>query len=204
MNVAARWIGIVAAALAGGCVNLGDGSHPEIHRHTVDAATGVAARPGGAPGIAVRSWGAGARDDVRVVRRDAADDFVYLEFDRWGEPPADAATDAVREGLAASGAFAFVSAAGDALAVERFLDGYVLGFDHVKSASGPWKARFSVRLSLSDKAGKLLHTAVYETTHDLPGASPVGVGPAMSAAVGDAVNRALADWAAAGALNAPK
>jgi len=89
-----------------------------------------------------------------------------------GEPPADAATDAVREGLAASRAFASVVAAGDALAVERFLDGYVLGFDLVKSAAGAWSARFAVRLSLSDKAGKLLHTGVYETTRDLPGASP--------------------------------
>jgi len=200
MKLVARFVGLVAAALAAGCLNLGDGTHPEMHRHTVDAAAGVAARPGSAPGIAVRPFGARARYDVRVVRRDAADDFVYLEFDRWGEPPADAATDAVREGLAASGAFAFVSAAGDALAVERFVDGYVLGFDLVKSASGPWTARFAVRLSLSDKAGKLLHTAVYESTSTLPSPSPVGVGPAMSVAVGDAVNRVIADWAAAGAL----
>jgi ABC-type uncharacterized transport system auxiliary subunit len=190
----------LAAALATGCVNLGDGKRPDMHRHTVDAAAGVVARPGAAPGLAVRPFGARARYDIRIVRRDAADDFVYLEFDRWGEPPADATTDAVREGLASSRAFVFVANAGDALAVERFLDGYVLGFDLVKTAAGPWTARFAARLSLSDKAGRLLHSAVYEATHELPGASPVGVGPAMSAAIGDAVNRALADWAAAGAL----
>jgi ABC-type uncharacterized transport system auxiliary subunit len=200
MKVFVRAVAVVAAALVAGCVNLGDAKHPEMRRHTVDAATGVTAKKGAAPGLAVRPFGARARYDLRVVRRDGVDAFVYLEFDRWGETPADAATDAVREGLAASGAFAFVSSSGDALAVERFLDGYVLGFDLVKSEKGPWSARFAVRLSLSDKLGKLLHTAVYESSRELPDASAAGVGPAMSAAVGDVVNRALADWTNAGAL----
>jgi len=203
MTTAARLAALAATSLlAASCISLGlgDGTHPEMHRHSVDAATGVAARPGKTPGLAVRPFGARARYDVRVMRRDGADELTYLEFERWAEPPADAATDAVREGLAASGAFVVVSAAADALAVDLFLDGYVLGFDLVKTAAGPWKARFAVRLSLSTRAGTSLHTAVYETTRDLPGASPAGVGPAMSAAVGDAVNRALADWAKAGAL----
>ncbi len=201
MNAAARLFGLAVAALAAGCVNLGDGKHPDIHRHSVDAAVGVApSKTSTSWGLAVRAFSARSRYDVRVVRRDGPDELTYLEFDRWAEPPADAATDAVREGLATSGAFHSVSSAGDAIDVDRFLDGYVLAFDLVKTPSGPWKARFDARLTVSAKDGRLLHTAVYETTHDLPGASPAGLGPAMSAAVGDAVNRALADWAAAGAL----
>ncbi len=193
-----------AAILAGGCINLGLGGDPadlpEMHRHTLDEATGVTARAGKAPATSVRAFGARARYDIHVVRRDDADDFAYLDFERWGDPPADAVTDAVREALASSGAFTFVCAAGDALAVERHLDGYLLGFDLVPTKSGPWKARFEARLSLSDLNGRLLHSAVYETSRDLPGASPAGLGIAMGAAVGEAVSRALVAWDAAGLL----
>lgn len=192
----------------GGCINLGlggDGKRPDMHRHAVDAAVGVTARPATtSAGLAVRPFGARPRYDVRVLRRDGAEDFAYLEYERWSEAPADAATDAVREGLASSGAFAFVSSATDALDAQEFLDGYVLAFDLVMTPSGPWKARFAARLSLSDKTGKVLHTAVYESTKDLPGASPAGLGPAMSAAIGDVVNRAAADWVNPGIVPQPK
>ena len=196
-----RFAGItIAAVLLGGCITLdvaGNGTMPDLRRHTLDVVAGVAARPRSLPALAVRPFGARSRYDIRVVRREGAEDFSYLEFERWGEVPADTVTDAVREGLATSGAFAFVSASGDALAVDRFLDGYLLAFDLVKTPKGPWKARFGARLSLSDRDGKMLHTAVYEATRDLPGDSPTGLGPAMAAAVGDAVNRALADWTGA-------
>jgi len=198
---AARLVVAAAALLAGGCVNLGSAEHPPMHRHALDAASGVEKHAGAAAaGISVHPFAARARYDVRIVRRDGADDFTYLEFDRWAEPPADAATDSIREGLAASGAFQFVAAATDAIAVDRFLDGYVLAFDLVRTPSGPWKAHLEVRLSVSDRAGKLLASAVYDASRDLPGASPVGVGPAMSAAVGDVVNRAVADWTKSGAM----
>jgi ABC-type uncharacterized transport system auxiliary subunit len=203
MKARAAWVLAVALVLPG-CINLGlgaGGKKPDMHRHTVDVATGVAQRTRTAPGLAVRPFGARLRYDVRVVRREGAEDFAYLEYERWGDAPADAATDAVREGLAASGAFAFVSSAGDAIAVERFLDGYVLAFDLVKTPTGPWKARFAARLSLSDRAGKMLASGVYDATRDLPGASPEGLGGAMSAAIGDALNRAVKDW---DAVAAPK
>ena len=201
MKHPARFAGAaLAAALLGGCITLdvaGNGTKPDLHRHTLDAVSGVTARPRSLPALAVRPFGARSRYDIRIVRREGAEDFSYLEYERWGEVPADTVTDAVREGLASSGAFEFVSASGDALAVDRFLDGYLLGFDLVKTPSGPWKARFAARLSLSDRDGKMLHTAVYETSRDLPGSTATGLGPAMAAAVGDAVNRALADWTGA-------
>lgn len=200
---ASRLVLALAPILLGGCINLGlggDAELPEMRRHTLEAATGVTARPGKAPATAVRAFGARARYDAHVVRRDAPDDFAYLDFERWGDPPADAVTDAVREALATSGAFEFVSSAGDALRVERYLDGYVLGFDLVRTPSGPWKARFAARLSLSDKDGRMLHSALYEATRDLPGASPDGLGVAMGAAVGEAVGRALVSWDAAGLM----
>ena len=203
MKASARFTTIVAALLLGGCINLGlggSGPMPDLHRHTLDAAAGVAARPGNAPSLAVRTFGSRSRYDIRVVRRDDADGFSYLEFERWGDLPGNALTDAVREGLAGTGAFTSVSSAGDAFVVERFLDGYLLAFELVKTASGPWKARLSVRLVLSDRSGKLLHTAVYTVTHDLPGDGPAGLGPAMSAAVGEVVNHAVADWDAAGLM----
>ena len=196
-------IASLAIALLAGCINVGiggDAKHLEMHRHVVDAVTGIEPRPGNAPGLAVRGFAARSRYDIHVVRRDSADDFSYLDFERWGEPPADAATDAVREGIAASRAFSFVSSAGDALEVERFLDGYVLAFDLVKTKTGPWKARFSVRLSLSDRTGKMLHTGVFETVRDLRSDSPLGLGPTMAGAISGSVNAALAEWAAAGLL----
>lgn len=204
MTTMSRLATALAAILAGGCINLGLGGDPsklpEMHRHTLEAATGVTARAGKAPATAVRAFGARARYDIHVVRRDDADDFAYLDFERWGDPPADAVTDAVREALASSGAFTFVCSAGEALSVERYLDGYVLGFDLVRTPSGPWKARFAARLSLSDRDGRMLHTAVYEATRDLAGPSPDGLGVAMGAAVGEAVSRALVAWDAAGLL----
>jgi ABC-type uncharacterized transport system auxiliary subunit len=203
MKAPVRLPTLAAALVLGGCINLGLGNvggYPNLHRHTLDTATGVTARPGAAPALAVRGFSSRSRYDIRVVRRGDADDFSYLEFERWGELPASAVTDAVREALAASKAFKSVTSAGDALVVERFLDGYVLAFDLVKTPSGPWKARVSLRLVLSDRLGNLLHTSVYTTEHNLPGSDPVGLGPAMSAAVGDAVNRALADWETAGLL----
>ena len=60
--------------------------------------------------------------------------------------------------------------------------------------------RFVARLSLSDRTGKMLHSAVYAESRDLPGASALDLGPAMSAAIGDAVNHAVAEWDAAGLL----
>jgi ABC-type uncharacterized transport system auxiliary subunit len=134
------------------------------------------------------------------VQRGGADHFVYLEFERWGEQPANAVTDAVREALAGTGSFTAVSAAGDALVADRYLDGYVLAFDLVETPSGPWKARVALRLVLSDRAGKLLHTSVYDASRPLPGRDPAGLGPAMAASVGEAVTKALADWEAAGLM----
>lgn len=180
-----------------GCISVdvaGGGSKPDLHRHTIDAAAGVTQRPRTLPSLAVRPFGARSRYDIRVVRREGADSVAYLEFERWAEPPADAAADAVRESLAASGAFAAVSASVDALRVERSLDGYVLAFELVKTPSGPWRARFAARLSMSDRDGNLLASAVYEGKADLPGEGPAGLGRAMSAAIGEAVNAALNDW----------
>jgi len=203
MRLPTRLPTLVAALVLGGCINLGLGNvggTPDMHRHTLDTPAAITAQPGAAPALAVRAFGARARYDIRVVRRGDGDDFSYLEFERWGESPASAVTDAVRESLAASKAFTSVTSAGDALVVERFLDGYLLAFDLVKTPSGPWKARISMRLVLSDRLGNLLHTSVYTSEHALPGSAPAGLGPAMSAAVGDAVNRALADWGTAGLL----
>jgi ABC-type uncharacterized transport system auxiliary subunit len=203
MTALARCLALAAALSLGGCINLGLGNvggAPELHRHSLDAATGVVVRRGSAPALAVREFGARSRYDLRVVRREGSEGFWYLEFERWGEQPDTAVTDAVREALSASGAFTSVSAAGEALLVERYLDGYLLAFDLVKTPSGPWKAHLGLRLVVSDRAGKLLHTAVYDSMRDLPGDGPDGLGAAMSAAVGDVVNKALADWASAGLL----
>jgi ABC-type uncharacterized transport system auxiliary subunit len=207
---AARLAAVVL--LVGGCITVGLGSKaetPETHRHLLDAATGVRHQPAPPPAaagvakpltIAVRAFSGRSRYDLRVVRRDGPDAMTFLEFERWAEPPTDAITDAVREALAATGAFRFVSRASDGAEVDRWLDGYLLACDLVRTPSGPWKARCAVRLTLTERVGTSLASSVYESTQPLPGAGTDGLGPAMSAAVGEIVTKALADWESAALL----
>lgn len=194
-------VGLVLAL--GGCINVGLGGKeekPEMRRHALDAASGVTARAGSAPSVGVRGFSARSRYDVRVVRRDGEDAFTYLEYDRWAEPPADSVGDAVREALSASRAFSFVGRAADGPDVDRWLDGYVLQFEMLRPAKGPMKAKCALRLTLTDRAGKALASGVFEGSRDLAGDSSAGLGPAMSGALGDVVNRALAEWGSAGLL----
>jgi ABC-type uncharacterized transport system auxiliary subunit len=196
----------LAALLAPACIRVGIGGEaaPALERvHTLgDAAPAKAAGPRTAETLAVMPMRGRKRFDERVLREEPDGRVAILETEHWAESPPDAATDAVRETLARSGAFAAVTTQTAGLASTRALNGYVLSFHVVRPEKGPWRAVFKARLELVDPTnGALLCGGVYEGAADLPHESLDGLGAAMTRAVGDAVAAALAQWrATAGAL----
>jgi ABC-type uncharacterized transport system auxiliary subunit len=137
------------------------------------------------------------RFDERVLREEPDGRVAILESEHWAETPPEAATDALREALARSGAFAAVTTPAAGLASTRALNGYVLAFHVLRQEKGPWRAIFRARLELVDPAnGALLSGGVYEGGADLPHDSLDGLGAAMTRAVGDAVTVAISQWRA--------
>jgi ABC-type uncharacterized transport system auxiliary subunit len=202
---------LLAASLAAlvapaACVHVGVGGEaaPTLERvHSLgEVVTSKSAGPRTTETLVVHPMRGRKRFDERVLRQEADQRVAILESEHWAETPQDAATDAIREGLARSGAFAGVSTPQSGLASTRALNGYVLSFHVLRTEKGPWRAVFKARLELVDPAnGALLSAGVYEAAADLPGESLEGLGPAMTRAVGDAVTVALSQWrATAGAL----
>ena len=191
-----------AALLAGAaCIRVGIGGDaaPPLERvHSLgDVTLAKAAGPRTSETLAVQPLRGRKRFDERVLREEQDGRVAILESEHWAETPPDAATDAIREALARSGAFAGVTTQSAGLATTRSLHGYVLAFHVLRPAKGPWRAVFKVRLELVDPAnGALLVGGVYEGAADLPQESLDGLGAAMTRAAGDAVSAALAQWRA--------
>lgn len=196
----------LAALLATACIRVGVGGDaaPTLERvHSLGEVTAAkSAGPRSTETLVVHPMRGRKRFDERVLRQEQDGRVAILETEHWAETPPDAATDAIREALARSGAFAGVSTPVSGLASTRALNGYVLSFHVLKPEKGPWRAVFKARLELVDPAnGSLLSGGVYEGAADLPGDSLDGLGAAMTRAVGDAVTVALSQWrATAGAL----
>src|SRR5262245_32028300 len=140
----------LAALLAAGCVRVGIGGEaaPALERvHSLgDVTPAKAAGPRTSETLAVMPMRARKRFDERVLREEPDTRVAILETEHWAETPADAATDAVREALARSGAFAAVTTQNSGLASTRTLHGYVLAFHVVRPEKGPWRAVFKARL----------------------------------------------------------
>jgi len=196
----------LAAGLCGGCISVGlagDGPAPAMRFHTLEAPTvSRGSTPASKHAVAVSRIDARERHDVRVVERMPDRTVRFLEFDRWADSPDEAVSVALREALAASGIFRRVSDAASAHPVTHTIDGHLLAFELIPSASGPWKAHIAVRLTLGPAlGGDGHHTELYDATRDLPGAGTNGLGEAMSACVGDVLGQAVAAWRKAGALD---
>ena len=216
MRTILRAVALSAAlAAAAACITVDVGGKkgetvPGDRFHVLDAAD-IGARPPAAaappaansrrPVIALRSFRARDRFDKHVLRRDDAGRVTPLDHDLWADEPSQAVTDACREALAACGAYSAAVDTADAHAADVILEGTVLEFSvamppAAPEGTGPSKARFRARLTLSDaRTGAILVTGSYAGDADLPGPTTDGLGPAMGRAVGQALRSLLADAA---------
>jgi ABC-type uncharacterized transport system auxiliary subunit len=206
MRSAILAVSFAALLATAACIRVGIGGEaaPSLERvHSLGEVTfSKSAGPKSSETLVVQPLRGRKRFDERVLREEPDGRVAILESEHWAETPPEAATDAIREALARSGAFAAVATPSSGLASTRALNGYVLAFHVLRPEKGSWRAIFRARLELVDPAnGALLSGGVYEGAADLPHDSLDGLGAAMTRAVGDAVTVAISQWrATAGAL----
>lgn len=200
---ASRWVCLaLSSCLAGGCVHVGIGGGeepPAIRFHTLGDAAGeqpAVSAPRSFEGtVALRGFTARGRYEARVVEQGEGDTLRFLEFERWGDEPAESVGIAVRRALERSGAFGGVVGPGSTLDVRYELRGEVLGYDLVRTVEGPYKARFGATFELSLRAsGELLAVRTEWAERPLPGRSAEGLGGAMATAVAEVTGRVVAGW----------
>ena len=195
----------LALALSG-CITVGLAGGDEdrqIRFHTLDGSVVAASvKESSSKVLKVREFEALQRYEPRVVRRTEDQTLEHLEFERWADEPTDAVTIGVWHALATSGLFDGVLRAGSDHAVDLVLDGFIQRYDLVRTASGPWQARFSIRFDLADaRTGKLLNSRTVDVSRELPGPAADGLGRAMGQCVSEAVRVASDRWLKSGALD---
>lgn len=193
---------VLGAALAlalAGCIHVDVGGEeegaPADRFHVIDAIeTPPAPKGARAPSLGVRALRGRDRFGRHVVQREADGTVVALDHEYWADEPTTAVTDALREGLAASGAFDWVTDFTEASDTRFVLGGQVLDFSLDASRGAP-AARARLRLTLSEGGtGRVLHSGAFEATEPLPGGSLPGLGAAMSKALSRCARDALAAW----------
>ncbi len=186
---------ILGGAAVTGCSVLPDRPYQESRRYLL-----APARPGqvpprrGAPVVLVRVMRAAPGLDQRGLRRVEADGRVTLTFwDEWAAPPPEAAEEALRRWLVASGLFAAVTAPGSRLSPDIILETELVRLAAVPAA-GQAQAVLGV-LVLSnparDPAGQPRPLGQFLAE----GTAPMAAGAhaeAMAAAMQDALGSALA------------
>lgn len=197
----------LAAAALSGCitVDVGGSKSPDVvdRFHVLDAvAPPPAPQSGRGPALVVRTFRGRDRFSRHVVRREPDGTITSYANDFWADEPVHAVTDAVREALAESGAFASVSDSADGHETPLVLGGQVLDFGVDASKPGaPPSARVRLRLAVSAGAsGAVLHSGVFDASEPLGGEGLAGLGVAESRAVSRALADALAAWTKAGVL----
>jgi ABC-type uncharacterized transport system auxiliary subunit len=206
---AVRRVVLAAASLvAAGCIQVGPDAPAVPERfHVVEGVDAGGApseaAPQTAPGptLAVRGIDAPSRFGRQVLRRRSGGIVVPDPGELWADEPHESVTEAVREALARSGAFASVADASDVRDTALVLSGQLLDFTVDESGAKP-SARASLRLALVDgPTGAVVRTGAWSASEPL-GAGDGG--PAIGAAMGRALSRvlrdALADWRRSGAL----
>lgn len=213
---------------APGCISVKVGPDVEAAPadvfHTLDAAVlpaGASGPKGALPAIAVRGFRSRDRIEQRVLTRPAEGTVLALEHDFWADDPPAAATEAVREALAASKWCASVSDPSDGHQVELTLDGVLLDLVVVGDLSGsgrgksgtsgaeagasaapgaakgaPAEILVRVRYTLASAAtGEVVRSSVHEAREALPKPSSLeGLGPAAGRALGRTLAEAAKTW----------
>lgn len=193
---------VLAAGAAPGCIHVGiggdDAPRPKEIVHTLDRAevTRAPVTKGSEPTaiVAVRTFRTRDRFDRHVVARVDAGTVRSLDFDLWADEPAQAVSEAFREGLVDAGLCAAAPDAADGVVVSAVVDGVIQEFawDEVTGA-----ARFRARVTLSrGSSGVVVWSGVVEGTEPVPSKTTTGLGPAMARAVGKAIDGAVAAWRA--------
>jgi ABC-type uncharacterized transport system auxiliary subunit len=141
--------------------------------------------------IAVRDLRARPRYEQKMLRRDAAGEITYKEYDRWVEQPADLVAEMLRRALTETGAFRNVCPARFAGSAQYAVDGDIISFDEV-SGGEENRAVFAVRLELTRADdGKILWSEMFEKSVPMT----ADTGAATAEAMGKAVREAVAEAA---------
>lgn len=194
--------GLLAAACISVDVGPKDKTVTSDRFHVLDSVeTPPAPKQPSGRSLAVQSLRGRDRFGKHVLRREADGTVVVLDREFWADEPTSSVTDALREALAASGAFAWVSDPTDAVDADLALSGQVLEFALDSAKDGGPAARVRLRLTLADRGGgTVLHSGSFDATEPLPGGALPSLGPAMAKAVSKCLRDAVQAWAAAGAL----
>lgn len=186
------------AALLAGCSVLPDRPYQESRRYLLAPLHPAPAPPRrGAPVLLVRVMRAAPGLDQRGLRRVEPDGRVTLAFwDEWAAPPAEAAEEALRRWMLASGLFSAVTAPGSRLPADVIMEAEL-----VRLAAVPGEGLATAALSVlvlsnpsRDPAGEArpLGQILAEATAPLAGgATPAP--EAMAAAMQQALGAALAE-----------
>ncbi len=191
---------VIAAIAAPGCIHVGiggdDAPRPRDVIHTLDRAevTRAPVTKGSEPTavVAVRTFRSRDRFDRHVVARVDAGSVRSLDYDLWADEPAQAVSEAFREGLVESGLCAAAPDAADGVVVSAVVDGVIQEFAWDEAAGA---ARFRARITMSrGSSGVVVWSGVVEGTEPIPSKTTAGLGPAMGRAVGKAIDAAVAAW----------
>jgi ABC-type uncharacterized transport system auxiliary subunit len=185
------------AAAGGGCSVLPDRPWQETQRFVL-----APERPGGrvlapprAPVLMLRTLGTAPGLEVRGLRILRPEDRVTVEYwSEWAAPPGEAAEDALRRWLSASGQFSAVVAPGSLLGTEYALEGQLTRLQ-AEPAAGVARATLALLLmETGAETPRLRRQVLAEGRAPLPGGArpdgritPEEAAQAMSAALGDAL-----------------
>lgn len=189
------------AALLGGCSVLPDRPYQESRRYLLAPTHPAPAPPRrGAPVLLVRVMRAAPGLDQRGLRSVGPDGRVSLAYwDEWAAPPPEAAEEALRRWMGASGLFAAVVAPGSRLPADVIIEAEL-----VRLAALPAEAQAVAALSVlllsspaRDAVGeaRVLGQILAEGAAPLPNGANGGANPApeaMAGAMQQALGTALA------------
>jgi len=187
----------IFALTAAGCIS--QNPHVPVKRHQIDESP-LIATPREKPieaNIAVLDIRSRPRHEQRMLKRDAAGEITYKEYDRWVEGPNVMIGALIERALTETGAFKNVGPARTFRSARYIVDGDIISFDEVADGT-TFSAVFAVRLELrrlEDNA--ILWSEMIEKTAPMSADTGAALSEAMSKASREAVKDAAEKIAAA-------
>jgi uncharacterized lipoprotein YmbA len=143
-----------------------------------------------------------AYEDVAIVYRESAYRLDRYHYHHWSAPPGQLVSDALRDGLSATGLFDRVGRAfdGDTDALVR---GRVIAIEEVDRSKTRWIGRVELELELVDaRTERRLWSQHFDASRELPRRSPEGLAAAVSDVLADIVQESAPAMATAMARSA--
>ena len=186
---------LVICAVCGiiaGCI--GSPGSVQIHYFSINTDPDIEKAAASLPAsLWIPDFRAASRYEYNMLFRTDEFGIGYMEFDRWIERPEEMVKRAFAMCMEKSGTFNKIQYGAVTEPTDYMLDGYLLEFDELRSG-GVWKARFSIRLTLSKTLQRItIWNSVITTECEMEYNHSGGFAIAMSAAVLEAVQKVIAE-----------